>query len=84
MGYVLYCVIFEQVMKVFKKMALHIPKEGLQRSPEEASKDKKAVQRVESKPKGLCVCVCVCVWVPLSLHASLWGCCLKGHSDFIF
>ncbi|XP_027143724.1 uncharacterized protein LOC113747626 [Larimichthys crocea] len=36
---------------------VYIPKEGLQRSPEEASKDKTPVQRMESKPKGLCECM---------------------------
>lgn len=36
---------------------LYIPMEGLQCSPEEASKDKKLVQRMESKPEELCLCV---------------------------
>ncbi len=51
--------------KKVDNIVLYVPKEGLQRSPEEASKDKKPVQRTESKPKGLCVCVCVCVFVCL-------------------
>lgn len=34
---------------------LYIPMESLQCSPEEASKDKKLVQRMESKPDELCM-----------------------------
>ena len=55
------------------------PKEGLQRSPEEAGEDKKPAQRMKSKPKGLRVCVFMCVF------ACLCGClclsvCLSGDA----
>ncbi|GLD53602.1 uncharacterized protein AKAME5_000633000 [Lates japonicus] len=35
-------------------MVLYIPKEGLQRSPEEASTDKKPAQRVENQRAAVC------------------------------
>ncbi len=59
--------------------ALYIPKEGLQHSPKEASKDKKPVQRIESKPKGLFECVCMFVWCVVCLCVvCLCGClCLS-------
>lgn len=64
---------------------VYIPKEGLQRSPEEASKDKTPVQRMESKPKGLCECVsvCVCVGVFVSPFVSLGMLSKRSHRLYL-
>lgn len=59
------------VCKLVGNVALYIPMEGLQHSPEDATEDKKPAQRM-------------CVWVPLSFRSPPRGRCLKGHTDFIF
>lgn len=64
-------------------MVLLIPKEGLQRSPEENSKDQKPVQRMESKPKGLCVCMCMCVGVFVSSFVSLGMLSKRSHRLYL-
>lgn len=66
-------------------MVLYIPKEGLQRSPEEASTDKKPAQRVESEPKGFCVSVrvCVCVGVFVSPSVSLGMLSKRSHRLYL-
>ena len=44
--------------------------EGLQRSPEVASKDKKPVQRMERKPEGVYVCLCGCLCLCIGLSGG--------------
>ncbi|KAF1380468.1 hypothetical protein PFLUV_G00164050 [Perca fluviatilis] len=41
--------VLDNVIKKVGNIVLHIPKEGLQRSPEEAIKEKKPVQRMENR-----------------------------------
>lgn len=53
------------------KTVLYIPMEALQCSPEQVIKERKLIQRMESKHERLCVCVKMCVSEYFFLLASV-------------
>ena len=62
---------------------LYIPMEALQRSPEEASKDKELIQRLESKEGWGALRVCVCVSVCVCVFVCVFICMCVRERDVL-